>query len=416
MSSSQSRIAELAATIAQHTQRIDKYLAEKGLPYPSFDADGPDDLGLPPDLEPSRTAALQASQELNDLLQGPRELLFNHQHNMLVYLKLISHFDLAKKVPVDGEIAFKDLAANIGIDHAALARVLRLGIAYRIFREPRPGVIAHSAASRQISNDPRVASWVGANVDEMWPAALKVVDALVKWPQAAEPNQTGFSLANDTDQPFYTVIAQDPDRARRFGGAMSFFTTGEGYSLRHLTDGYPWHFIPSGTVVDLGGSHGDAAFALARKYPTLDLIVQELPEVVANSKEQEGLNVRFMAHDFFEEQPIKGADVYLYRWTLHNWPDKYCVDILRALIPALKNGARVLVMDFVMPPPGVLPNDLDRKLRAMDLTMLEIGNAKERDLGEWMTLFGQADARFVFKDMKQPPGSKLAIIEALWEE
>lgn len=196
---------------------------------------------------------------------------------------------------------------------------------------------------------------------------------------------------------------------------MSFFTTGDGYSLRHLTDGYPWESIGSGTVIDLGGSHGDAAFALAKKYPNLNLIVQELPEVVKNSKEQEGLNVKFVAHDFFEEQSVKDADVYMYRWTLHNWPDKYCVKILKALIPALKKGARVLVMDFVMPPPGMLPNEMDRKLRAMDLTMLEIGNAKERDLGEWQALFGQADEKFVFKGMKQPEGSRLAIVEAVWE-
>src|SRR4051812_6279671 len=143
---------------------------------------------------------------------------------------------------------------------------------------------------------------------------------------------------------------------------MSFFTTGDDYSLRHLTDGYPWASVP-GTVVDLGGSHGDAAFALAKKNPHLHLVVQELPEVVANSKEQEGLDVKFMAHDFFLEQPVKDADVYLYRWTLHNWPDKYCIKILKALVPALKKGARVLIMDFVMPPYGLLPNDLERKLR-----------------------------------------------------
>ena len=173
----------------------------------------------------------------------------------------------------------------------------------------------------------------------------------------------GFSLANGTDQPFYAVLAQSPDRARRFGGAMSFFTTGEGFASRHLTDGYPWETIGAGTVVDIGGSHGDAAFALARKYPDMRLIVQEVPEVVANCKTEKGVNVEFMEHDFFEDQPVKGADVYLFRWILHSWPDKYCVKILRALIPALKSGARVLIMDMVMPPPGALPNDLDRKLR-----------------------------------------------------
>jgi hypothetical protein len=87
-------------------------------------------------------------------------------------------------------VSFADLAADLNIEHGALARVLRLGIAFRIFREPRPGVIAHSAASRQIADDPLLASWVGANVDEMWPAAERVVDALAKWPEAAEAHQT----------------------------------------------------------------------------------------------------------------------------------------------------------------------------------------------------------------------------------
>lgn len=74
-----SRIAELASAVAQHTQLVDNYLAENNLPQPSFDADGPVDLGLPADIEQSRIAALQASKELNDLLLGPRELVFDLQ-------------------------------------------------------------------------------------------------------------------------------------------------------------------------------------------------------------------------------------------------------------------------------------------------------------------------------------------------
>ena len=162
------------------------------------------------------------------------------------------------------------------------------------------------------------------------------------------------------------MLAEQPERAKRFGLAMSSFTTGPGYSLSHLNNGFPWDSIlDGGTVIDIGGSTGDAAFALASAYPHLHFVVQELPEVVANAKEREGGDVKFMIHDMFEEQPVegKGADVYLLRWVLHNWPDAKCVAILRALIPALKRGERVLVMDFVMPPFGVLPNDLKRKLR-----------------------------------------------------
>lgn len=129
---------------------------------------------------------------------------------------------------------------------------------------------------------------------------------------------------------------------------MRVFTTGEGFSLRHLTDGYPWVSIPFGSVIDLGSSHKNAAFALARKYPNLRLIVQDLPEVVASSKKKDGVDVKFMAHNFFEEHPIKGDHVYYYRWALHNWPDKSRVKILKALVPTLKKGARVLIIDLVM--------------------------------------------------------------------
>lgn len=48
--------------------------------------------------------------------------------------------------------------------------------------------------------------------------------------------------------------------------------------------------------------------------------------------------------------------------------------------------------------------------------MLEICNARERDLDEWKSLFVQADARFKFKGVTQPEGSTLALIEASWEE
>jgi len=86
MSASPSRIAELAATVAQHTKKIDDYLTARNLPQPSFEADGPANVGLLPNIEASRIAVLQASQELNDLLQGPRDLLFNH------YVRKIIHF------------------------------------------------------------------------------------------------------------------------------------------------------------------------------------------------------------------------------------------------------------------------------------------------------------------------------------
>lgn len=47
--------------------------------------------------------------------------------------------------------------------------------------------------------------------------------------------------------------------------------------------------------------------------------------------------------------------------------------------------------------------------------MLELQNARERDLADWEALFAEADKRFVWKGGRQPRGSRLWILEWVWE-
>jgi hypothetical protein len=88
-------------------------------------------------------------------------------------------------------------------------------------------------------------------------------------------------------------------------------------------------------------------------------VVQDLPKVVEDAKTklpaETSNRVTFQAHDFFEEQPVKNADIYYFRWILHDWSDKYCVKILQALIPALKPGARLLFSERCLEAPCTLP-------------------------------------------------------------
>ncbi|OTA67154.1 putative O-methyltransferase [Hypoxylon sp. EC38] len=411
-----SRIMKLATTISSHTYIIDEYFTSMKL-HPSFEVDCPVDPHYPDYIEKSRLKIIEATQELNDLLQGPKELVLNHRHNQLLHLKFISHFGIAKRVPVDGEMTFEDLANRICVDASVVRRILKFSIACRIFQEPRPGVIAHSAASRQIAEDPDIADWVSVNVNELWPSALNTIEALSKWKRADEPNQTGFSLANETNDLFYVEISKDPERARRFRGALSAFTTDSGYDPVHMVEIFPWNSLGRGTVVHIGGSDGEVAFTMARVFPNLRLIVQDWPEAISKLREQPGLRVEFMAHNIFEEQPVKGADAYIFRQVLHDWPDKYCVKILKALVPALKRGARVFVFDVVLNIHGESTNTEERKIRAMDLTMLEMGNAKERTIDEWLSLFRQADSRFIFKSQVLPLHSRLlCLLKIGWEE
>jgi len=165
----------------------------------------------------------------------------------------------------------------------------------------------------------------------------------------------------------YQILESDPLRAKRFGEAMSLFASKKGMEPRHILDSYEWEkVVGSGLVVDLGGSRGQIAIPLAQRFPALNVLVQDLDNVVDGAEdlvpEEVKGRVRFMAHDFFTEQKVR-AQVYYIRWCLHDWSDKYAIKILRCLIPALKDGARVVVHDSCIPEPEDMPRWKERRLR-----------------------------------------------------
>ena len=165
-------------------------------------------------------------------------------------------------------------------------------------------------------------------------------------------------MANNTVDPIFTELSKYPARSRRFKDAAVFLSNSEGCEPDYLFEAFPWDSINPKLFVDIGGSHGQLSILLARRLKSLRCIVQDLPDVVA-----QGISVlpadvtdrvEFMAHDFFTEQVIKGADVYFLRWVFHDWSDKYCIKILRSLIPALKDGSRIILAELVVPEPGVV--------------------------------------------------------------
>ncbi|KAI0970197.1 S-adenosyl-L-methionine-dependent methyltransferase [Xylaria arbuscula] len=349
------RIAELSARIAANTTEIDNFLVSQSLPTPSFDPDAPLSLEL-----------------------------------------AIVRFGLARLVPLNGEITFAELAVTAGVGESHVRRLVRHAIIQHVFREPRPGFIAHSASSRLLAEDADVAAWSDG--------------AIARWPASEEPNETGFSLANQTSLGMFDVLAADPERAARFAAGMRL------YAARPDLDG---GLKDGATVIDVGGSHGEAAIALARAFPSMNLVVQDIDKATileADSRKPADITdrVRYMTHDFFAEQPIREADVYLYRACLHNWSDKYAVRILRALIPALKVGARVLLNDVVVSGPEEMSPGAASDVRSGDLNMMMLFNAADREVSDWAHLFEMASPGFQFQGGKQPPGSGLWILEASW--
>ena len=95
-------------------------------------------------------------------------------------------------------------------------------------------------------------------------------------------------------------------------------------------------------------------------------MIQDRAAVVASGEANLPAELRdrftFMAHDFMKPQPVAG-DIYFLRAICHNWPDALAAVILRNLVPAMKPGAKIVVMDAVLEEPGTLPKYLDKLQR-----------------------------------------------------
>ena len=108
--------------------------------------------------------------------------------------------------------------------------------------------------------------------------------------------------------------------------------------------------------------------SIAEKYPKLKFIVQDLEKQGESVQIPTHLQDRisFMAHDFFTTQPVT-ADAYILRMICHDWPDDLCSQILGHLVPALQDGARIILIETIVPEPGQFPLSVMRTVRLVIL-------------------------------------------------
>lgn len=252
-----------------------------------------------------------------------------------------------------------------------------------IFREHPPSQVRHTALSAHLSRSPSTVAFHRTLATVFNPANACLPTALRTNPSTASLAQTAHNAARGTAQPFYAWL----DAAGGLGSGagpdlravFDYGTEGISRGGQRLQDtdlcAFPWGAAlpPDATVVDVGGSRGHFARDLVEMSPSFRVVVQDLPRVVeglaeefaidgsSGGGEERGGNVTYQAHNFFDAQPVVGADVYFLRHVMHNHPDAECVAILRALLPALREGGRVLVSEYAVPPYKDLAGGLGTK-------------------------------------------------------
>ena len=347
-----------------------------------------------------------------------RHELTAYQLQFIGSMRYICHFKVPDFVPEAGVIDYLSLAQHCGVDPGQLKQNLRFTMSNRVFYEPTPKTIAHTAGSLLLTEGKPMRPFVQWLTEDCAPMIAHQIDAIEKWGHGSqEPNQTAVNYAYGGEGHFYDFIRTDPVRERRFGATIQQVSEQPSSSVTHIQNGFNWASLGNGTVIDVGGHIGYCAVAIAQAAPKLHVIVQDRSEVVQMARESEVTTVpkdvqgrvTFEAHDFYQPQKTS-ADAYFYRKTLLNHTDKNAADIIRALSPALKPGNRLLTMDFMQADKSVETTATERYYRAVDLQMLLYYNCRYRTLEEWKELVKAGDSRFEFERECSPRGSAMPIL------
>lgn len=170
----------------------------------------------------------------------------------------------------------------------------------------------------------------------------------------------------------------------------------------------------------VGGSAGHDDIVLAKTFPDLKITVQDLPKCAPDFETTVPAELRdrisFQAYDFFTPQPVSG-DFYLFKYIFYDWPEAYARRIVSSLIPALKAGARIVVLEYVkmqLPPGIVLPNGIKRGMTSVDVRMMGMFGHGERTVEDVVNLWTGTDERFEVVKADGTSRPPVLLLELKW--
>ena len=174
------------------------------------------------------------------------------------------------------------------------------------------------------------------------------------------------------------ISSDHPDLAAKFDAMMG--PAGHGKPDPDVLSEGGWESVR--TVVDVGGGTGSLLAEILRTRPNVRGTLVDLPATVARSAEifeAAGVTDRttVVGQSFFDPLP-GGADLYLLKSVLFDWPDREATAILQRGAEAAKPDGRVLVLNGVTPDEGERPDPA--------LLMLVLVGGKERTLVEFRGL------------------------------
>jgi 2,7-dihydroxy-5-methyl-1-naphthoate 7-O-methyltransferase len=268
---------------------------------------------------------------------------------------------------IDAGITRIDELAAASKSHAeSLHRVLRHLVRKGLFDETSPGVFALNDAATALLQP---GAQFGLDLDRFGGRMAYAWGSLLGAVRTGAPAyHTIFG------RPFWEDLEAHPDIAAAFDALMG---PGHGPPDPEVLVTGGWDSVR--TIVDVGGGTGSLLAAILRAHPDARGVLVDLPATVARSAEvfqAAGVSdrVTLAPQSFFDPLP-SGADVYLLKSVLGDWPDREAIAILKRCAAAAHPSGRVVVLNGVSP-------DEDGPLSPALLMMVLVGG-KERTLSEF---------------------------------
>lgn len=318
-----------------------------------------------------------------------------HSPAELMVTRMAQGYQLSQALYVAAKLGVADALAGGPLDAQALgdkvggrpdelARVLRALVASGVFTESSAGRFALNDAAACLQQDApgRTRDVVINFGEEMYAAFGQLLHTVVT-------GQTGFEAVYG--QRLFDYYTTHPE-AEASGSARM-----KARSLPVTRDLVGSDLVADASVViDVGGGIGTVLAALLHAHPDLSAVLYERPtvtELVYRYLAEQGLveRCRIVAGDFFTSVP-EGGDVYLLKSVLHDWDDATCGTILRNCRAAMGPGARLGIVDFLLPDrmtaePALLPAAL------LDLIMLTYAGGRERTRRDFEAILSEAGLR-----------------------
>lgn len=332
-------------------------------------------------------------QALERLILG---FQYGHVLRVLVSLGVV---DLLDGSPMD----LADLAGRTGTDAQSLGRLL---VAARAL-----GLVDVSPAGDRYELGP-----LGARLTDRPGHVFRQLADLYApwlsqpWDHLEDAVRTGgavFASVHGTD--YWSYVADHPTAATSFNEMMASGTAARAAAVSEVLE------LPSGTVVvDVGGGTGGLLAALLRRNPGWRGILADTEEVVAGAPDVlaaagVGERVDVVATDFFRAVP-GGGDVYLLSRILHDWADEPAAAILRSTRAAMVLGARLVIIEGVMPARDATDPAHLLDLAREDLEMLVLVGGRERTLEEYRDVLTRTG--FDLAEVHASPGRDVILATA----